>query len=507
MSVVRYACRVGLVVATCSLFAPLALAKDGDGNRSHSPNIASIIYSNNIKSTRLYEDGKYQEALTLAEYTLKKAEAELGENDRNTLTSLQNLAVFYGTLNRYEEAAAMSEKALAARERTLGHDAPDTIKSMNNLAYIYSKLGRDKESEQLYLRSIDLMKGDISRYKEKIEDNVRALGIMYESAGRYDDAENIYTIVNNEKFEPNGDINNMYFEHDMYSADLYTKQGRYGEAEVLYDQMYDKYGKGLLHHDPLSMWVLRSLSTFYYKMARYQEAEVLALRVLEESERQSAFLLPEFREQDREYRRNSPATLRYVIDLAHIYVAEGRLDEAEKLYQRALKRYKDDKVESVYITAYLENVHRKQGRPSHLEQALRAALALNERRFGREAQSTLSWVNRLARFYREEGQPQKAKPLYERALEGAERVLGHHNPVTLDGLDGLAYVYQSEGRLDQAEALYVRAVGSRERVLGSNHPDTQESLKGLVSLYQGQGRAADAEQLLKRFPQRHGGKR
>jgi tetratricopeptide (TPR) repeat protein len=90
-----------------------------------------------------------------------------------------------------------------------------------------------------------------------------------------------------------------------------------------------------------------------------------------------------------------------------LYSAQGRYDEAEPLYLRAL--------------------------------------AAQERVLGKEHPSTLLNVNNLAELYRDQGRYAEAAPLYLRALEARARVLGKEHPDTLLSLNNLAALYEIQG--------------------------------------------------------------
>ncbi|NJO61976.1 MAG: tetratricopeptide repeat protein, partial [Richelia sp. RM2_1_2] len=55
---------------------------------------------------------------------------------------------------KYAEAIPLAEKALAIREKVLGKEHPDVATSLNNLAGLYESQGNYSSSEPLYLRSL-----------------------------------------------------------------------------------------------------------------------------------------------------------------------------------------------------------------------------------------------------------------------------------------------------------------------------------------------------------------
>jgi serine/threonine protein kinase/tetratricopeptide (TPR) repeat protein len=84
----------------------------------------------------------------------KLRQEALGENHRDTLTSLNGLASAYRAAGQREKAIELYEKTLAARRATLGDHHPDTLASLRALANIYHAVGRRTEALHLYQQSM-----------------------------------------------------------------------------------------------------------------------------------------------------------------------------------------------------------------------------------------------------------------------------------------------------------------------------------------------------------------
>ena len=68
---------------------------------AQTPLAVETISKANGETTKLYNEGKYQEALELALKTLAEAETELGQEHPYTLASIYNLALLYEAQGRY----------------------------------------------------------------------------------------------------------------------------------------------------------------------------------------------------------------------------------------------------------------------------------------------------------------------------------------------------------------------------------------------------------------------
>ena len=89
------------------------------------------------------------------------------------------------------------------------------------------------------------------------------------------------------------------------------------------------------------------------------------------------------------------STLNTINNLGLLYADQGKLDEAEKMYQRALEGY--------------------------------------EKALGPDHTSTLNTINNLGLLYADQGKLDEAEKMYQRALQGYEKALGPDHTSTLHG--------------------------------------------------------------------------
>ena len=144
-------------------------------------------------------------------------------------------------------------------------------------------------------------------------------------------------------------------------------------------------------------------------------------------------------------------------NLGDLYADQGKLDEAEKMYVRAL-----------------------QGR---------------EKALGSDHTSTLDTVNNLGNLYQNQGKLAEAEKMYVRALQGSEKALGPDHTSTLNTVNNLGNLYRNQGKLDEAEKMYIRALQGYEKALGSDHTSTLKTVNNLGTLYAGQGKLVEAEKM------------
>jgi tetratricopeptide (TPR) repeat protein len=102
--------------------------------------------------------------------------------------------------------------------------------------------------------------------------------------------------------------------------------------------------------------------------------------------------------------------------LGLLYKDQGKLDEAEKMHQRALQGF--------------------------------------EKAWGPDHTSTLETVNNLGALYASQGKLDEAEKMYQRALQGFEKAWGLDHTSTLTTVHNLGNLYADQGKLDEAEKMY-----------------------------------------------------
>merc|ERR1719162_216387 len=80
--------------------------------------------------------GDHMGALPLFKEVLAVSRQVDGDDDVNTLISINNLASLYQKMGRHDLALPLFNEALAAQRRTLGKDAADTLRTVSNLAML-----------------------------------------------------------------------------------------------------------------------------------------------------------------------------------------------------------------------------------------------------------------------------------------------------------------------------------------------------------------------------------
>ena len=117
----------------------------------------------------------------------------------------------------------------------------------------------------------------------------------------------------------------------------------------------------------------------------------------------------------------------------------------------------------------LAELYRNQGKYDEAEPLYQRALAIREKSLGSDHPDVATSLNNLAVLYSDQGRYDEAEPLYQRALAIREKSLGADHPDVATSLNNLAQLYHDQGKHAEAELLHQRALAIREKALRSDH--------------------------------------
>jgi tetratricopeptide (TPR) repeat protein len=483
-----------------------------------------------LAARQLYNEGKLEQALPVAQESLRIAGPTFGPESRQVATSLNDLALVLGDLDRWAEAEPLYRRALAINEKILGPQNPEVASNLNNLGLLYLKMGRLPEARDLLTRALAIRQKAGGPDNAEIATDWGNLAQISEEQGKYAEAETMERralsidekVLGPESAGVATDANNLgeacyrqgkyaeaeplYIralsihlkllgkEHPAVAIDLnnlgalYTAQGRYTLAEATYRRglaIDEKAaaGKGLTIASDLN-----NLAALFEKQARYAEAEPLYRRALAIYEKA---LGPEH-----------PQVARVLHNLAELDYAAGRYDEAETAYRRALTIREKSLGPGHPLVALtlsgLAVLKKDQGQYPEAEALYRRALAIDEKALGPEDPRVARILSGLGNLYMDVVQVPTARPLFDRALAIDEKSLGPNHPVVADDLNNLAFVADAGGRPEEAAPVYERVIAIKEKAFGATSYGLVAPLLDLGSLRQRQGKFADAETLEKR---------
>jgi tetratricopeptide (TPR) repeat protein len=462
-----------LTVGFWILACPASWAEDDDPNAL------------NQQVTQLIEQGKYREAIPIAERAVEVSKRVRGPEQPETVEALNNLGLLFQKIGDYAKAEPLYQEALQIRQKVLGTEHPDTATSLNNLAELYEDMGEYAKAEPLLQEALRIRQKVLGPEHPDTALSLNNLAALYDVMGKYAKAEPLFQEVLRIRQKVLGP------EHpdtavSLYNLGvLYEMVGEYPKAEPLLQEALRIFQKvlGPEHSDTANS--LNSLAELYQAMGEYAKAEPLLQEVLRIRQK---VLGPEH-----------PSTANSLNNLAGLYYSMGEYGKAEALYQQALRiRQKVLGPEHPYTANSLNSLavlYHDMGEYAKAESLYQEALRIRRKVLGPEHPDTARSINNLATLYDDMGEYTKAEPLYQEALQIRRKVLGPEHPSLATSLNNLGQLYQIMGEYAKAEPLYQEALRIRQKVLGAERPEVANSLHNLAALYNATGEYAKAEPL------------
>jgi tetratricopeptide (TPR) repeat protein len=357
------------------------------------------------------------------------------------------------------------------------------------LAVTYRQIGEPNKAEQYFLRAIEIYQ---QHHGEEHPDTLQAtgsIGWVYEDQGRYHDMERLWTKNLQVRQRVSG-VEQQVGTMNALAVTFYYL-GRYKEAESLFEKALQLIRSELRGEDVwLLPWFGCNLARVYTAQGRYEEAEQLFVETFKTTE------WPE---------EHISAKFMYTSFLADTYREQGRYTDAERLFTQAVEALRllrgTKHVRTLRSTLGLDRLYIEQGRFSQAEDLLSDALETAQAQLRKEHPITLSFMNSLAVLRTKQKQYDQAETLFDEALKGRQRELGEDHPDTLESKNDLAVLYKEQERYEEAQELLLKAIEGRRLKLGDTHPHTLESWHNLIELYEAWGKTEEAEKWRAKLPQ------
>jgi tetratricopeptide (TPR) repeat protein len=265
---------------------------------------------------------------------------------------------------------------------------------------------------------------------------------------------------------------------------LLASQGRHGEAKQMFQESLGVLEQALGRNHPDVIKMRQAFTTYAQQQ---QQARQTTPQVSPQRPTGQSFALQEA------YRLNELGMEQY--RKAQYAQALESFQRSLAIREQALGANHPDVAQSLHNLAFL---YQAQGQYSKAEPLYQRSLAIYEQALGANHPDVAVSLNNLAGLYHSQGQYSKAEPLYQRSLAIREQALGANHPDVAVSLDNLAGLYRSQGQYSKAEPLYQRSLAILEQALGANHPDVATALNNLAVLYEAQGQYSKAEPLYQR---------
>ena len=232
------------------------------------------------------------------------------------------------------EVEARLKQELAHNEKTHGPDHVNTAVAAERLARLYLGLRHLDEAKPLFKRALNISEKTLGPEHPNTGIRLNNLAAVYYAQGIYDQAEPLFKralAIDEKTFEPDhpsirGKLNNL--------AALYRAQGKYDKAEPLFKRAVESYETSLGPNHPSTKRVKANYEGMKAERAVREDTKAKpASKTAAEAE---GWLKQDLADAEKTHGPDHLTTGTRLNNLALLYHAQGKYDQAEPLFKRAL---------------------------------------------------------------------------------------------------------------------------------------------------------------------------
>jgi TonB family protein len=164
-------------------------------NNFNSPQEPAELQEANTLTTsfiRLFNQGKYDEALPLAKRALQIREKHLPRTDPRVADSLTNLGEIYIAKQDYEAAAEVFKRLLKIQQERFGREDVNLAPALDRLAPLYFRRERYGDAEDAFKRALALREKALGSNDELVARSTFALAEFYRIRQNFESAMQNY---------------------------------------------------------------------------------------------------------------------------------------------------------------------------------------------------------------------------------------------------------------------------------------------------------------------------
>ena len=278
----------------------------------------------NNKAIELSNQGKFSEAIPIAQQALEFAQLLYDGDHPNIAAAFNNLAFLYHQQGQLSQAEYFYQRSLNIIRRIFPDDHVHVATSLDNLAGLLHSQGKLIEAESPYKESLEMRQRLFPGNHPDVARSLNNLATLYYTKEQFiDKAEDLYQEalrMRQELFE--GDHADIADSLNNLAA-LYEMQGKMDEAKLYYEQGLAMRRRLFLDDHPDVAASLNNLAFFYYTQGLFKKAQELYQEAKEMFQRL-------FSDEDH------PDVIRVLNNLALLLAARNLPSESLKLMQQAI---------------------------------------------------------------------------------------------------------------------------------------------------------------------------
>jgi tetratricopeptide (TPR) repeat protein len=138
------------------------------------------------------DQGKYTEALTDYEKSLKIRQKTLPANHPHLATSYSSIGSVYDNMGEYSKALSYYEKAFEIYQKTLPANHPNLAASYNNIGSVYDNMGEYSKALSYYEKDLEIYQKTLPANHPNLATSYNNIGSVYNNMGEYSKALSYY---------------------------------------------------------------------------------------------------------------------------------------------------------------------------------------------------------------------------------------------------------------------------------------------------------------------------
>jgi tetratricopeptide (TPR) repeat protein len=462
--------------ASTALAAVLSLAIAGSigiagaqteprSNRDLPADAIAAYENDKALAGQLMQAGKFREAVHAAGRAAAASETLYGADSVETAVALHNHGFLLKRSDQIETARSALERALAIYERQRPAVHEDSRNAAGELGQIYLKAGRATAVASIYARLIARAGAEGDGGHVGVAHLAANQGFLLLGLGKPEESEAAFERAV-ALYEANGEVTADAYRQVLEALlDRLVGTQREAQAAAKARATIQRLGAMGPPGVPLAVTLHDRLSQTALEAGRHGEARHEAEAALTLIQGAGASL-------PRSRPGRPDPSVSALNNLARAHRAEANFAGAEDAYRRAiaLLEASGDNVNTGVVTDNLAVLYLAQDRHDDAERLHKRALHLLEEALGREHASVGRVAGNLGTLLSEAGRHAEAEPLLRRGLAIA-RAQPAQDPVSIGILeDNLAGLLRETKRRPEARGHYLRALELFEAALPPKHP-------------------------------------
>jgi CHAT domain-containing protein/Tfp pilus assembly protein PilF len=464
--------------------------------------------------------GDAESATAELERALEISRNLYGQNDPETISIKNELALHYQRLGKTELADALSSDTDITN---LDEESKlDYAISQSNLGAIRQSDGDLIKAEELYLEAIEIFsiaEKEVNSYLNALQN----LGRLYQTKGEFARAGDQFQKAREIATRTYGESSHFYADALVNIADLYRITNNHTESGQLYLSALNVFESDIDSPQKEIAKAHEGLALHYLSMGNFnksQENFLSAINIYSNTGDKNKLLttksnyavlkqaMGEYKTAEillREIYAEVTATRKGTLEesvaaenLGTILIEAAKYAEAEEYFKIVLRireGYGKSTPEYAKGIINLARLKVREGKYTDAEALYRNALEIYSGSLGNNDLRVANLENNMALMYQYMGNMEAAESLLERSSEKIKNQLGIDHPEYATALENRASLLQILGKREEAMPLLQQALQIDEKTLGRSHPNYAFTLHNLASIYLDEKNYMKAEEL------------